>query len=69
MDVDAGQLVYPSLKIARSKVDLDELAPVGGWPACRRDWRRLERFAEVRDDLPDRGFAGVSQQPPATGAA
>jgi hypothetical protein len=44
--------------IARSKVDLHELAPVGGWPAGGRQGRRFERFAEVREDLPDRPWLG-----------
>ena len=35
-------------------VGLDNLAPVGGRATGRQDWRRLERFAEVCQDLPDR---------------
>ena len=35
-------------------VDLHELSPVGGWPAGGRHGRRLERFAQVCQDLPDR---------------
>jgi hypothetical protein len=34
------------------------LDPVGGRPASRRDWRRLGRFAEEREDLPDRPRLG-----------
>jgi hypothetical protein len=33
VDVDHGQLVYPSLKDCPLKVDLHEFSPVGGWPA------------------------------------
>jgi len=35
-----------------------ELSRVGGRAAGGRDWRRLERFAEVREDLPDRPRIG-----------
>ena len=34
-------------------MDLHELAPVGGRAAGGRDGRRLERFAEVCQNLPD----------------
>jgi len=37
---------------------LDELAPVGGRAAGRRDWRWLKRFAEMGEDLPDRARLG-----------
>jgi len=33
---------------------LDEFAPVGGRATGRRDGRRLQRFAEMCQDLPDR---------------
>jgi len=36
-------------------VDLDELSPVGGRAAGGSDWRRVERFAEVREGLTSRG--------------
>ena len=58
MDIDIGQLVYPSLKDCPVVVDLHELSPVGRWPAGGRDGRRLERFAEMCQDLPDRPRIG-----------
>ena len=42
------------LKDVAIVVDRDELAPVGGWAPGRRDGRRLERFAKMGQDLPDR---------------
>jgi hypothetical protein len=33
---------------------LDEFAPVGGRATSGRDGRRLERFAKMRQDFPDR---------------
>jgi hypothetical protein len=33
---------------------LHEFVPVGRRPAGGRDWRRFERFAQMRQDLPDR---------------
>jgi hypothetical protein len=54
VDVDVGQLVYPSLKDCPVVVDLHELSSVGGRATGGRDWRRLERFAQMREDLPDR---------------
>jgi hypothetical protein len=35
-------------------MDLHELSPVGRRATGRRDGRRLERFAEMCQDLPDR---------------
>jgi hypothetical protein len=58
MDGDVGQLDYPSLKYRPVVVDLDELGPIGGRGTCGRDGRRLERFAEVCQDLPDRARIG-----------
>ena len=55
MDVDRGQFVGLRLKDVAVVVDLDELSPVGGRHAGRRDWRRFERFAEVRSWLTSRG--------------
>jgi hypothetical protein len=55
VDVDHGQLVYPSLKDCPLKVDLHEFSPVGGWPAGGRHGRRLERFAQVCQGLTSRG--------------
>jgi hypothetical protein len=51
----SGSSTGDARKIARSKVDLHELSPVGGRAAGGRDWRRLERFAEVREGLISRG--------------
>ena len=58
MDIDVGQLVYPSLKDCPVVVDLHELSPVGRRATGGRDWRRLERFAQMREDLPDRPRIG-----------
>ena len=49
----AGRKVYPSLKDVAVVMDLDELAPVGGWAAGGRDGRRCERFTQVGEDLLD----------------
>jgi hypothetical protein len=65
VDVDRGQLGYPSLKDIAVVMDLHEPAPVGGRSASGGDWRRLERLAEVRKDLPDRprlDWSGCSQR-------
>jgi len=35
-------------------MDLHELAPVDGRATSGRDKRRLEQFAKMREDLPDR---------------
>ena len=35
-------------------MDLHELAPVGGRATSGRHWCRLERFAKMREDFPDR---------------
>jgi hypothetical protein len=37
---------------------LHKLAPFGGRATGGRDWRRLERFAQMREDLPDRPRIG-----------
>jgi len=58
MDIDVGQLVYPSLKDCPVVVDLHELFPVGRRATGGRDWRRLERFAQMREDPPDRPRIG-----------
>jgi len=58
VDVDPRQLIGQRLKNRPVVVDLHELSPVGGRAAGGRDWRRLERFAEVREDLPDRARIG-----------
>jgi hypothetical protein len=51
MDIDVGQLVYPSLKDCPVVVDLHELSPVGRRATGRRDGRWFERFAEMRQYL------------------
>ena len=58
VDVDHGQLVYASLKDCPVVVDLHELSPVGRRATGRRDGRWFERFAEMRQDLPDRPRIG-----------
>ena len=58
MDVDYGQLVGRRLSHVAFVVDLHELSPVGRWATGGRDGRRLERFAEMCQDLPDRPRIG-----------
>ena len=58
VDVDHGQLVYPSLKDCPVVVGLHELSPVGRRATGCRDGRRLEWFAEMCQDLPDRPRIG-----------
>jgi hypothetical protein len=62
----AGSSSGDDWKTSRSKVHLHELAPVGGRPASRRDRRRFERFAEVREDLPNRPGLGDEGDGPDT---
>ena len=50
----AGRKVYPSLKDVAVVLGLNELVPVGGRAPRGCDWWRLERFAKMREDLPDR---------------
>jgi hypothetical protein len=50
-------------------VDLDEFSPVGGRATGERDWRRLERFAQMREDLPDRRWFGDECDQPDIAAA
>ena len=54
VNVDPGQLVYPTLEDVPVIVYLHELSPVGGRATSGRDGRRFEWFAEVCQDLPDR---------------
>ena len=42
------------LKDVAIVMDLHELDPVSGWAPGRRDGWWLERFAQVREDFPDR---------------
>ena len=54
VDVDRGQLVGRHLNRFAVVMSLDELVPVGRWTpgGCNR-WG-LERFAQMREDFPDR---------------
>ena len=54
VDVDHGQLVYPSLKDCPVVMDLHELSPVDRRAAGGRDGRWFERFAEVCQGLTSR---------------
>jgi hypothetical protein len=58
VDVDRGQLVYPSLEDVPVVVDLPELAPVRGWATSGRHRRRFEWFTRVREDLADGRWVG-----------
>ena len=58
VNIDRGQFVGRGLKDVAVVMSLDELAPVGGRAPGRRDWWRLERFAEMCQDLPDRARIG-----------
>jgi len=53
-DVDHGQLVGRHLNRCAVVISLDKLAPVRGRATSGRDGRRLEWFAEVFENLPDR---------------
>jgi hypothetical protein len=53
VDVDHGQLVYPSLNRFAVVMRLDELAPVGGWAMSGRHRWWFERFAEMGENLAD----------------
>jgi hypothetical protein len=48
------------LKDVAVVMDLHDLAPVGGRATSGRDGRRLERFAEVCENLPDRPWFGLA---------
>ena len=50
----AGSSSGEAWKIARSKVHLHELAPLGGRATSRRERRRFDRFSQMCEDLPDR---------------
>ena len=54
----AGSSSIRRLKDVAVVVDLHELSPVGRWATGGRDGRRLERFAEMCQDLPDRPRIG-----------
>ena len=69
VDIDHGQLVYPSLNRFAIVMHLHELAPGGGWAASRRDGWRFQRLAEVCQNLPDRpGLRDEGDQPDVTAA-
>mgnify|MGYP006919672060 CR=1 FL=1 len=54
VDIDHGKVFGRHVKDEAVVVGLNELAPIGRWAAGRRDVRRLERFAKMGQDLPDR---------------
>jgi hypothetical protein len=51
VDVDCGQLVYPSLQDVLVVVDLHEFSPVGGRPTSGRHRRRF-RFTQAMPSCP-----------------
>jgi hypothetical protein len=55
VDVDHGQFVGRRLKDCPVVIGLHERLPVGRRSKGRRDWRRLERFAEMCQGLTLRG--------------
>ena len=69
VNIDRGQFVGRGLKDVAVVMSLDELAPVGGRAPGRRDWWRLERFAEMCQDLPDRARIGDECDQPDIAAA
>jgi hypothetical protein len=69
VDVDTGQLVYPSLKDSAVVMRLDEFAPDGGRATSGRHRWRLEWFAEVCENLPDRSRPGDERNQPDVAAA
>ena len=60
VDVDHGQLVYPSLEDVAFVVGLDEFAPGSGRATSRRHRRRFEWFTQVRENLADRPRLGCN---------
>jgi hypothetical protein len=53
VDVDRGRLLGGRLKDVAVVVDLDELAPVGGWATSGRHRWWFQRFAEMCENLAD----------------
>ena len=53
-DVDHGHRVGRRLEDCPVGVGMDELGPVGGRASRRRKQERLQRFAQVREDPPNR---------------
>ena len=68
-DVDTGQLVGRRLNDIAIVMRLDELAPVGGRATSGRHRWRLEWFAEVCENLPDRSRLGDERNQPDVAAA
>jgi len=69
VDVDHGQFVGRGLKDVAIVMDLHELAPVGGRVTSGRHRWRLERFAKMREDFPDRPRIGDECDQPDVAAA
>ncbi len=63
MNIDHGQLVYPTLNRFAIVMDLHELAPVGRWATSGRHRWRLERIAEVCENLTSRGLSHPGLRP------
>jgi len=53
-----GNRLLAAKGVVAVTVHLHELGPVGGWAARGRYRRRFERFAKVREDLPDQPRLG-----------
>jgi len=69
VDVDHRQVFGRRLNRVAFVMVLHEFAPVGGWAAGRRAGRTLERFAEMRKNLPDRPWLGDERDQPDVAAA
>ena len=54
VDIDCGQFVGCRLQDVAIVMSVHELTPVGGRAPGRRDGWWLKRFAQMREDLPDR---------------
>ena len=63
VDFDCGEFLRRGLKDCPVVVGLNELAPIGGWPAGGRHGRRLEWFAEVCENLTSRGRSHPGLRP------
>jgi len=66
VDVDRGQLVGRRLNRFAVVVSLDKVGSVGGWASSGCERRRLERSAEVREDLPDGSVMNAISRMPQT---
>ena len=69
VDIDHGQFVGRGLKDVAIVMGLRELAPVDGRAAGGRDGRRLQRFAEGCEDLPNRPWFRDKRDQPDVAAA